>query len=889
LTPEIPLLPAERNNVLILFPELLSKVDVVQRTASILSTASATGLQGFLDLYESRDGQVCVAGETGVAWLPGPVRRLDAATEWKVLTLPVDWRLRIQGRAYEDLEAGVVVMAERETDKGVYALRGNGKAWSDPVLLPDGARRAWQGPGGRLWAMSSGQLHRLDEEGWVGVTTPGWQEARLHEVAVQADGSFWVASSSGVARYAQALWQMPAGLPTELRGLRSILELTDGDVWFAGDDMLVRFREGEWQVLSLREQGVGPIVGRVYRLGTQVAFGLRGGRLGLLNGSTGLLTPVEGPEGFAVRKVLGSWGDGRLVVQIGPDGDDSEWRLACYDGAVWEIVFDPPADWPHGAELTSVYFSKTGGIWLGSMQGLASWNDRQGAFLPVDTYPFGPAVSMVDAGGGRLWCATGRDVVEGDGRTWSLLRPSPGAVERLTALRDGSIWALAEGVLKRYWAGSWIEQQSQAGLPNTGVNDVWLDNRGRLWATSGEAVWRQHPEADQEPPQALVVSRGGRRSFATTERAVFLLRGIDRWGYASPDRLVFSTRLNDGAWSPYAKGTVLGLTNLTAGAQRLEVRSMDPGLNEEAVPTVFEFAAFVPWYAEPRIVAVAMAGALVALVLAALAVNRHLRLLRSYAEVERIVEERTRELERANEELVHSQKMRALGTLAAGIAHDFNAILSIIKGSAQIIETNLGEPEKIRTRVDRIRKMVDQGAGIVRAMLGLSRTSRQELRTIQIHPFLEETARLVVDQLPHGVGLHIEPAPEMPPVRVATDLFRQLLINLILNAAEAMAGQGEILLRCWTGDYAGAVVLPPAAKGPQLVIEVLDTGHGIDPEVLPRIFEPFFTTKAFSTRKGTGLGLTMVHEIARELGLGVGVESAPGQGTVFRIYLPLNL
>jgi signal transduction histidine kinase len=334
---------------------------------------------------------------------------------------------------------------------------------------------------------------------------------------------------------------------------------------------------------------------------------------------------------------------------------------------------------------------------------------------------------------------------------------------------------------------------------------------------------------------------------------------------------------------------VLGLTNLTAGAQRLEVRSMDPGLNEEAVPTVFEFAAFVPWYAEPRIVAVAMAGALVALVLAALAVNRHLRLLRSYAEVERIVEERTRELERANEELVHSQKMRALGTLAAGIAHDFNAILSIIKGSAQIIETNLGEPEKIRTRVDRIRKMVDQGAGIVRAMLGLSRTSRQELRTIQIHPFLEETARLVVDQLPHGVGLHIEPAPEMPPVRVATDLFRQLLINLILNAAAAMAGQGEILLRCWTGDYAGAVVLPPAAKGPQLVIEVLDTGHGIDPEVLPRIFEPFFTTKAFSTRKGTGLGLTMVHEIARELGLGVGVESTPGQGTVFRIYLPLNL
>src|SRR5205085_3361875 len=102
------------------------------------------------------------------------------------------------------------------------------------------------------------------------------------------------------------------------------------------------------------------------------------------------------------------------------------------------------------------------------------------------------------------------------------------------------------------------------------------------------------------------------------------------------------------------------------------------------------------------------------------------QLLLSYAEVEKKVAQRTRELELANRELLHSQKMNALGALAAGIAHDFNNILSIVKGSAQIIEENLENPHKIRTRVDRIKTVVEQGAGIVKAMLGFSRESGQE-------------------------------------------------------------------------------------------------------------------------------------------------------------------
>jgi signal transduction histidine kinase len=254
--------------------------------------------------------------------------------------------------------------------------------------------------------------------------------------------------------------------------------------------------------------------------------------------------------------------------------------------------------------------------------------------------------------------------------------------------------------------------------------------------------------------------------------------------------------------------------------------------------------------------------------------------------VERIVEQRTKELERANQELLHSQKMRALGTLAAGIAHDFNSILSIIKGSAQIIETNLDDREKVRTRVDRIKTMVEQGSGIVKAMLEISRVGREE-KLCDVNELVSETRRLLTDQFQHEVTLRLEPAAILPPVEGVGELIQQMLLNLVLNAADAMSGRGEIILR--TGllkRTPPGLVLAPAAKPPLVCVSVQDQGSGVAPEILPRIFEPFFTTKAFSTRRGTGLGLSMVYEIAKEMGYGLMVQSVPDKGSTFSILIP---
>jgi len=234
--------------------------------------------------------------------------------------------------------------------------------------------------------------------------------------------------------------------------------------------------------------------------------------------------------------------------------------------------------------------------------------------------------------------------------------------------------------------------------------------------------------------------------------------------------------------------------------------------------------------------------------------------------------------------------MKALGTLAAGIAHDFNNILSIIRGSAQIIESNIEDHEKIQTRVQRIQTVVEQGSGIVRSLLGLGKLNEKELVYCNPADLAEASVRLLADRFSKDITTQFNRAPKIPETSCAADVLQQMLINLLLNAADALVNvPGEISVSVDQSDTPPAeVVLTPASARSYVTIAVADTGAGISPEVLPRIFEPFYTTKAFSSRRGTGLGLSMVYELAKGLEYGLTVESQLGKGSIFTIIVPVR-
>jgi signal transduction histidine kinase len=393
-----------------------------------------------------------------------------------------------------------------------------------------------------------------------------------------------------------------------------------------------------------------------------------------------------------------------------------------------------------------------------------------------------------------------------------------------------------------------------------------------------------------DPPQTFVQRFPGLESNLPEGGTISLsFSGQDKWKYTARERLLYSYRLDVRDWTPFQETTRISFSDLPAGKHYFQVRAMDRNGNVDPRGAKNEFVVVGAWYRETRLVLISAAGAVAVFFFAGLAFNRHWRLSRSYAEVERKVAERTRQLEIANRELVHSQKMNALGTLAAGIAHDFNNILSIIKGSTQIIEENLENPDKIKRRTDRIKLVVEQGTGIVKAMLGFSRDSGREPSLCDPNEVVQDTLKLLGDRFLREVHVRSKTVPGLPGVLAAKDFIQQILLNFIFNAAESMESGKEInLLTGLIDELPAELVLMPVPAARYVSVSVQDSGCGIPPENLPRIFEPFFTTKALSTRRGTGLGLSMVYELAKKLGAGLAVVSQVGQGSTFTLILPVR-
>jgi len=193
----------------------------------------------------------------------------------------------------------------------------------------------------------------------------------------------------------------------------------------------------------------------------------------------------------------------------------------------------------------------------------------------------------------------------------------------------------------------------------------------------------------------------------------------------------------------------------------------------------------------------------------------------------------------------------------------------------------------VRTRVDRINTVVEQGAGMVKAMLGFSRDSGDQPALCDLNAVLDDTVKLLGDRFLREVQVSLERAPALPEVPCSKDFIQQILLNFIFNAAESMTSRKQIILATRQLDELPAgLVLEPAPASRYAALSVQDFGTGISPDNLPRIFEPFFTTK--SVGEGTGLGLSVAYGIVREHGGWIDVQSAAREGSRFSIYLPLR-
>jgi PAS domain S-box-containing protein len=238
------------------------------------------------------------------------------------------------------------------------------------------------------------------------------------------------------------------------------------------------------------------------------------------------------------------------------------------------------------------------------------------------------------------------------------------------------------------------------------------------------------------------------------------------------------------------------------------------------------------------------------------------------------------------EQYLQSQKLESVGRLAGGVAHDFNNLLTVINGYSDIVFRSLAADDPMRLKIEEIRKAGERAAELTRQLLVLSRKQVIQPRPLDLSTLVADSQQMFRRLLGETIELTTRLHPALSPVRADPGQMHQVLMNLLVNARDAMPSGGRVLIETAnvTIDPAYVAGHPEAVAGPCVLLTVTDNGQGIDEESRTHIFEPFFTTKEVG--KGTGLGLSTVYGIVKQGRGWIRVDSELGKGSTFRVYLP---
>jgi signal transduction histidine kinase len=269
-----------------------------------------------------------------------------------------------------------------------------------------------------------------------------------------------------------------------------------------------------------------------------------------------------------------------------------------------------------------------------------------------------------------------------------------------------------------------------------------------------------------------------------------------------------------------------------------------------------------------------LASLIVALILDRLAskMERGKRLNRDLAAICARLEDEIREHQRSQMQLVHSQRVDALGRLASGVAHDFSNLLAVVLGYVHHAERVAGDNGEIRGFLDDMKRVTRRGQDLNSKLLTLARSDELDVETFDAGQVIERLLPLLRRMFAPGVVLRLEPATAPAPVRLDRAGFEAVLLNMAKNADDALDGRGEFRLRT-------------TVAGDEVCVLVEDTGRGMTAETATRAFEPFFSTKPRG--QGTGIGLATAYRVVTEAGGRIDIDSSPGEGARFSIRLPL--
>ena len=887
----VSLIPLQINHCLLLAGDRIWEFSVSMNGPQIVPWIdfSSAGFHQCRNMVETIGGEILITTQGGYLVFDGPAKDILEQTPQRV-DLPDSLAHLVLSSPLRNPDGSWTFIGEAEGEPR-YLLMYQKEAWhwiqaKDPIK----PRHFWKDASGQGWAITYNGLYQIQIQDKDILPSDAVDAGLFFDVITDGAGGAWLGTSEGVICQSGTYWQRSPAQGKE-DTVYDILQGTNDDYWYATDQAL--FHSDHHQSLSYpwpKDQETLFQAGNcLYTLNEHIIGVQLSGSILIFDIAKEVFSSlIYPPQPESVMRILGHHEKKGWMLSIQAPPNESAPVITFFDGQRWQPVADT---WKSPTPSSDILWYTLVGEehWVGWAQGAAYTTGQDWMiYEPEDGMGSETPQRLMELKNGKLWMAAGSHVYELDRNRWGKIYYAGDKINDMLETRDGGIWLATNNGVHPFINDGWLSHNTQEGLPSNTVYKLFEDRTGNILAATTRGLCRNVPESDLSPPLTTILTDTTASKEGIGKGSEIRFQGVDRWQQTSASRLLYSYRQDNNPWSAFSPTNRIVLGDLAAGNHRIEVRSMDRNGNQEMPRPPLSFVYTIPWKEDPRLMELIMGAMVIMVVLAGLAVNRHIRLKRSYAEVERLVRSRTEELEKANRELLQDQKMKALGTLASGIAHDFNSILSIIKGSVQLIESRSQKPEIIQKRIQRIHSVIDQGAGIVHSMLGYVRRGAKRIASADLNEVVGEAVKMA-EASRSDVEVQIMKPPHPMEVPVDADLIKQILINLIHNASEAMQDKGIVTVRIsQKNQYRGHFLWKSDISTPLACIEVEDQGIGIEEANLARVIEPFYTTKAFSARHGTGLGLSMVYEMAKEMDASLTVESTPGQGSSFRIFIALK-